>query len=420
MARRDQRPRAGDPGRGSEAPGRAADPLFDRLRVRRQRGTTPYREDDRRRPAQRLRREQARRRARDRGRRRARTLILRTSWVYGLHGQNFLLTMRRLAAERDELRIVADQFGVPNWSRALAEATARPAEPRRRRLTNKEGLYHLSGRGRASWFDFARAIFDDADRPRVVPITTAGISDARPPAGIGVLATGNSRRPSASRCPIGAKCWLRARLRRSRRPGVRIRARRRNRELEPIRMRDWRGARQRCTGAGGDDRIHPECDAVQQRIVAVPGQRAQWFEAPLERPLIYRRHFAARAGLDHFQRHVAADDLVDVILVVGIDAGQQQVRAKTIDRQRRRRVARSGRPVTLPTAPAADSHRRMRCARRTRRRIRDCSAAVPRNRNEPAGMHRRGAPKARRLPRLPDRFPATVSRHTVTALATPD
>ena len=52
-------------------------------------------------------------------------LVLRTSWVYGLRGRNFLLTIRRLAAEREELRIVADQTGVPNWCRALAQATAR-------------------------------------------------------------------------------------------------------------------------------------------------------------------------------------------------------------------------------------------------------------------------------------------------------
>ena len=55
----------------------------------------------------------------------AHALVLRTSWVYGLRGGNFLLTIRRLAAERDELRIVADQIGVPNWSRTLAAATAR-------------------------------------------------------------------------------------------------------------------------------------------------------------------------------------------------------------------------------------------------------------------------------------------------------
>jgi len=116
-------------------------------------------------------------------------LILRTSWIYGLHGQNFLLTMRRLAVTRDELRVVADQFGVPNWSRVLAEATASLVSRGPATLAKKTGIYHLSGRGRASWFDFARAIFDDADRPRVVPITTAEYpTPARRPASA-VLAT---------------------------------------------------------------------------------------------------------------------------------------------------------------------------------------------------------------------------------------
>ena len=116
-------------------------------------------------------------------------LILRTSWIYGLHGQNFLLTMRRLAATRDELRVVADQFGVPNWSRVLAEATASLVSRGPATLAKKTGIYHLSGHGRASWFDFARAIFDDADRPRVVPITTAEYpTPARRPASA-VLAT---------------------------------------------------------------------------------------------------------------------------------------------------------------------------------------------------------------------------------------
>ncbi len=116
-------------------------------------------------------------------------LVLRTSWIYGWHGQNFLLTMKRLAATRDELRVVADQFGVPNWSRVLAEATATLLARGAAALAGKSGIYHLSGRGRASWFDFARAIFDDAEPPRVIPITTAEYpTPARRPASA-VLAT---------------------------------------------------------------------------------------------------------------------------------------------------------------------------------------------------------------------------------------
>lgn len=116
-------------------------------------------------------------------------LILRTSWIYGLRGQNFLLTMKRLAATRDELRVVCDQFGVPNWSRVLAEATATLVSRGSDALAKQSGIYHLSGRGRASWFDFARAIFDDTEPPRIVPITTAEYpTPARRPASA-VLAT---------------------------------------------------------------------------------------------------------------------------------------------------------------------------------------------------------------------------------------
>jgi dTDP-4-dehydrorhamnose reductase len=101
------------------------------------------------------------------------SLVLRTSWVYGLRGQNFLTTMRRLAAEREELRVVADQMGTPNWTRFLADATALLVGRGTTELAERAGLYHLSGSGSTSWFDFARAIFAGADRPRVVPITSA-------------------------------------------------------------------------------------------------------------------------------------------------------------------------------------------------------------------------------------------------------
>ena len=105
-------------------------------------------------------------------------LIFRTSWVYGLRGGNFLLTMLRLAAEREELRVVADQFGVPNWSRDLAETVAAIVGQGMPALVERSGLYHLSARDATTWYDFARAIIGDVERPRVVPIHDRGLSDA--------------------------------------------------------------------------------------------------------------------------------------------------------------------------------------------------------------------------------------------------
>ena len=119
----------------------------------------------------------------------ARAIVLRTSWVYGLRGKNFLLTMRRLAAEREELRVVSDQMGVPNWSRALAAATARIVGAGLPALGERSGLYHLSCGGQASWYEFARAILGDRPKPRIAAITTAEYpTPARRPA-YGVLAT---------------------------------------------------------------------------------------------------------------------------------------------------------------------------------------------------------------------------------------
>ena len=93
--------------------------------------------------------------------------ILRTSWVYGLRGKNFLLTIRRLAQERSELRVVNDQFGAPTWSRMIAESTAQAlakcAGPRAEfapALAGRSGVFHLSASGRTTWCGFARAIVD--------------------------------------------------------------------------------------------------------------------------------------------------------------------------------------------------------------------------------------------------------------------
>lgn len=115
---------------------------------------------------------------------RAEHLILRTSWVYGMRGKNFLLTMQRLAHERDKLTVVADQFGAPTWARSIAEATAQmlalwlspgaTAEDRRR----LSGIYHLTCGGRTSWHGFAGTILQNMQAhgekiPELKAITTA-------------------------------------------------------------------------------------------------------------------------------------------------------------------------------------------------------------------------------------------------------
>jgi len=109
-------------------------------------------------------------------------LILRTSWVYGVRGKNFLLTMLRLGAERDELGVVADQFGAPTWantiasltSNVLAQAIAGNEDGARDWWRRHSGTYHLSASGATSWHGFAEAIFEFAGgdkRPRVKPIS---------------------------------------------------------------------------------------------------------------------------------------------------------------------------------------------------------------------------------------------------------
>jgi len=104
-------------------------------------------------------------------------LILRTSWVYGARGANFLLTMLRLAKERPELRIVDDQTGSPTTSECIAQATANilaqvigPG----RGLDGRSGVYHLTNSGETTWFGFAREFLNrQAACPKLTPITTS-------------------------------------------------------------------------------------------------------------------------------------------------------------------------------------------------------------------------------------------------------
>jgi dTDP-4-dehydrorhamnose reductase len=101
-----------------------------------------------------------------------RHLILRTSWVYGPRGANFMLSMLRLARERPQLRVVDDQVGAPTSSRAIADATA-AVLVRAMASPGLEGLYHLTASGETSWCGFARAILARAGiEIPVVPIPT--------------------------------------------------------------------------------------------------------------------------------------------------------------------------------------------------------------------------------------------------------
>jgi dTDP-4-dehydrorhamnose reductase len=106
----------------------------------------------------------------------ARHMVFRTAWVYAAHSQNFLRTMLRVGAERDALRVVADQVGTPTPAALLADVTARVL----RADAAPSGLWHLTPTGQASWHGFAEAIFEGAvargllpRAPRVEAITTA-------------------------------------------------------------------------------------------------------------------------------------------------------------------------------------------------------------------------------------------------------
>ena len=102
-----------------------------------------------------------------------RHLILRTSWVYGRHGHNFIKTVLRLAAERDTLRIIDDQIGTPTSADLIAEVSAQ-AIAKARDNPDLGGLYHLVAGGDTSWYHYARRIVDEA-RARGMALTVEAI-----------------------------------------------------------------------------------------------------------------------------------------------------------------------------------------------------------------------------------------------------
>jgi dTDP-4-dehydrorhamnose reductase len=135
-----------------------------------------------------------------------RHVILRTSWLFGERGWNFVEAMRRqIDGERSELRVVDDQVGRPTWTPHLASAIVRLAHAALRDETVR-GIFHYGDADPCSWFDFARAIVEELDRRSllpnpvaVVPITSAEIArPARRPAW-SVLSTERYERVTGSR-----------------------------------------------------------------------------------------------------------------------------------------------------------------------------------------------------------------------------
>lgn len=92
--------------------------------------------------------------------------IIRTSWVFGKYGHNFVFTMQKLAETRDELTIVNDQFGRPTWTRTLAEFMYFVIDQKA-----PFGIYHLSNDNACSWYEFAKEILKDTD-VKVSPVTS--------------------------------------------------------------------------------------------------------------------------------------------------------------------------------------------------------------------------------------------------------
>jgi dTDP-4-dehydrorhamnose reductase len=125
----------------------------------------------------------------------SRHVIVRTSWLYGLGGGNFVETMLRLGTEQPEVLVVSDQVGSPTYTRHLATAIAL--------LTESEdyGIHHVTGAGSCSWFEFAQEIFDQAALPaRVMAARTEMLDRPAPRPPYSVLA-------SEHRDPVALPSW---------------------------------------------------------------------------------------------------------------------------------------------------------------------------------------------------------------------
>ena len=99
-------------------------------------------------------------------------VIVRTAWLFGVHGDNFVKTMLRLAMEKEEVGVVADQYGCPTYTGYLAEALLRIVECMKKNINFPWGTYHFCGAGVTSWFDFAEEIFREAKKRMPLKVNT--------------------------------------------------------------------------------------------------------------------------------------------------------------------------------------------------------------------------------------------------------
>jgi dTDP-4-dehydrorhamnose reductase len=134
-------------------------------------------------------------------------LIFRTEWVYGNRGSNFLLTILRLASEREELRIVNDQTGAPTWCREIAKVTFSILDAliedgqSGARFAEVSGTYHMTASGVATWYDFARAILDEASLRSIVPSWMMDATGGKPFVTKRVLPITSAQYPTPARRP---------------------------------------------------------------------------------------------------------------------------------------------------------------------------------------------------------------------------
>ena len=139
-------------------------------------------------------------------------LVFRTSWVFGAHGNNFAKTMLKLAAERESLNVVADQFGAPTSAALIADVTAQIVGQYQRqgRQDFPFGLYNLVAGGETTWCDFAKSVIKaahDAGKPlklkpeNIRPITTAEYPLPAPRPANSRLATGKLEKTFGLRLP---------------------------------------------------------------------------------------------------------------------------------------------------------------------------------------------------------------------------